>query len=310
MKFKDKIMDKFNQIEGNKYSQEKALAEAEEIKNKAKKEALTRMDIVKKEEQEMLMDSITDKEISVGDYDKADKAIGGAKEKEGLCENSVEKKLKILNAQISFRQLEVPWVHVFDKERMCPVHQTMEYPGSCPFLAVVVAPKDADVVRTDVGSPSIEPAELDGWLCIGGKASGGHAHNSYIYARENTQDGKEILKWAFKTFPSSAVYEIKETEDGFIIYTTNPGPWIGRGGRWAKAYRKIGVNVQIREATLVDLNKISNEEGEKIRKKALWVRKIETKERGSTGALIPGKNNELARLNDYEVVKVRLSENA
>jgi len=216
--------------------------------------------------------------------------------------------MKTLKAYISFRQLQAPWVRVFAERQMCPVHQKVEYPGSCPFLAVLVAPQDADVVITDVGSRYTDPTELNGWVCIGGKATGGGGHNSYTYVRANTQIGKEIVEWALRGHPASSVYEIQETRDGFVVYTTSPGPWIGRGGRWVKAYRKLGINVQIREATLVNLSEMPSESREQIREKSLWVRKIETRMNVTIGALVPGKNDGLPPV--HEVVRVRSSETA
>lgn len=204
--------------------------------------------------------------------------------------------LKVLSACLSFNQLQVPWVRAWEKRQMCPVHQKVEHPGSCPFLAVLAAPEDADVVITDVGSVYTDPAELEGWVCIGGKGTGGEAHNFYTYARVNTHIGKEVVGWALVEHPASSVYDVRGTQDGFVVYTTNPGPWVGRGGRWVKAYRKLGVNVQIREATLVDLNQIHEGHRQEIKKAALWVRKIQTREFVSTGALIPGKNEELPPL--------------
>ena len=75
-----------------------------------------------------------------------------------------------------------------------------------------------------------------------------------------------------------------------------------------KAYRKLGINVQIREATLVNLSEMPSESREQIREKSLWVRKIETRMNVTIGALVPGKNDGLPPV--HEVVRVRSSETA
>jgi len=202
--------------------------------------------------------------------------------------------LKTLSAYISFNQLVTQGWALSGRERVfCPVHKKEEWPGKCAFLLVIVAPEDTEVVITDVGSRGIEPAELPGWVCLGGKGTHGGAHNSYTYVRigMGIEKNREVVRGMLYESSSSLVYQIEERSGGFVVYTTEPGPWIGRGGRWVKAYRNLGVEVQIREATLVDLRGLEESKRKEVKGAALWVRKIETREFVSIGALIPGRHN-------------------
>jgi hypothetical protein len=40
---------------------------------------------------------------------------------------------------------------------------------------------------------------------------------------------------------------VKREGNALVVWSANLGPWIGKGGQWAKAYQKLGVRVIFRE---------------------------------------------------------------
>jgi hypothetical protein len=150
----------------------------------------------------------------------------------------------IPSAIIQFRKLDVPWRYLCSRAQ-CPVHGREEHGDSCPYLAVLQAPLEYPIVITDLGSWCAEPAKLPGWEAIWMKGTGGGAHGYVAYVRHGftTDQLEEFLR----AHPSNDSWAIERRVSTIVVWSSHLGPWIGRNGRWAKAYQRLGIKVLFKD---------------------------------------------------------------
>lgn len=152
------------------------------------------------------------------------------------------------SAFISFGSLETPWLRgsSFFQKALCPIHGREEITGTCPYLGVMAAPSKYPIVITDVGSAFANPPEsLPGWEAIWMKGTHGGAHGKVAYARHGL--AIEQLEEFLREHPSEGSWKLELNGGVLTIHASNLGVWIGKKGRWAKGYQRLGLRVVFKE---------------------------------------------------------------
>ena len=156
--------------------------------------------------------------------------------------------INVPSAHISFGTLETPWLRgsSFFQEALCPIHGRQEITGTCPYLGVMAAPLEFPIVITDIGSALANPPEsLPGWEAIWMKGTHGGAHGKVAYARHGLT--AEQLAEFLSEHLSSDLSCVKLEDGAVVVWASQLGLWIGRQGRWAKSYQRLGIKVDFKE---------------------------------------------------------------
>jgi len=158
----------------------------------------------------------------------------------------------------------------------CPVHDREEMIATCPYLAVMEAPSEFPIVITDIGSALANPPEsLPGWEAIWMKGTHGGAHGKVAYARHGLT--AEQLAEFLNEHLSSDLSCVMLEENAVVVWASQLGLWIGRQGRWAKSYQRLGIKVNFKELKEVSrdfLSRRSEELRDLIEKEAVVAKDV------------------------------------
>lgn len=137
---------------------------------------------------------------------------------------------------------------------------------------VIGARATEQIVAIDLGYRGAEAPRFPGWECVQDHATKGGAHQYYWYARHGTPPDK-VVEFLEK-HPASPFSRVYADGGQLVIESARLGPWIGKGGRWAKAYKSLGYNpkftelgeVSSEELTTAELKEIASAEARVTRK--------------------------------------------
>lgn len=138
-----------------------------------------------------------------------------------------------------------------------------------------------------IDNPSIAPS-VPGWEMIQDYQTGGRGHHLYYYARKGISF-QEFYKFLTENKPSHES-EVSTHDGKITIYSSQLGLWIGKGGRWAKAYQRLGFKIEFKEATLVDLGEFKGPQ-QVVEDNLLWMKKVDCHHNATVVALIKGRHN-------------------
>lgn len=117
-----------------------------------------------------------------------------------------------------------------------PGHGSYQEHGCFEVLHKRASEEIITVTYESVGDYDLSPT-LPGWVVIRSATSGGRACN-YVTAVKGGTPVEKLAKWLNENPPKGGGTVI--VKDGrLVVEAKNLNNWIGRGGRWAKAYEKI-----------------------------------------------------------------------
>ena len=135
----------------------------------------------------------------------------------------------------------------------CPVHGCEEEKDECLYLTMLhLIEGNPQIILIDLGNSRAQPAAVPGWEPFWMKGTQGGKHGNVAYGRGGIP-AQEIADF-LSANPSTDVHKIEVKDDLLIIWASSLGPWIGQGGRWAQAIKRLDITVSFRE--LVEITEI------------------------------------------------------
>ncbi len=170
------------------------------------------------------------------------------------------------------------------KREFCPVHKKEEWGSDCPFLSVIQTPAEYSLVVTDQGGSRDLAPLLPGWEAIQSKGTHGRAHEYITYARQGLS-AYQLVEYLKDNIPSECS-KVELEGQKVTIWSSQLGLWIGKNGRWAKAYQKLGIKVDFKELKEVNLKTLLNDKEQEVREKAVVAPFIRKKDFGVSEIIV------------------------